>query len=363
MSLACGIVGLPNIGKTSIFNAATGAGAERASYAFSTIEPNVAEVDVPDARLEVIHGFVETKKIVPAKVRIVDIAGLAAGASQGEGIGNKFLGHIKETDALMHVVQCFERSDLGRESPVDPAGDIEVLDLELAMADLETVSRNVDRVLKRARAGDKEALFQHALFTRAKGMLEDGVQLRHQEWKPSELEALRPMFLLTMKPQFYVANVGDDDFEGKGEFAQAVAAHAAAVGADWLPMCGDIECELSAMDDDDRTMFMEELGVTELALPRLIQTTYHMVGLQTFFTAGEIEIKAWTICKGDVAPVAAGKIHTDFEKGFIRAEVYSVDDLVAYGNEAAIRQAGKLRVEGRDYVMRDGDVCHFLVNR
>lgn len=363
MSLACGIVGLPNIGKTSIFNAATGAGAERASYAFSTVEPNVAEIEVPDDRLEVIHGFVETKKVVPARVKIVDIAGLAEGASQGEGMGNKFLGHIKETDALMHVVQCFERADLGRESPVDPAGDIEVLELELAMADLETVSRNVERVSKKARSGDKDSLFQKDVFERAKAMLEDGIQLRSAEWKPAELAALRPLFLLTTKPVMYVANVGDDDFDGKGALAQAVAAHAEKVGSDWIAVCGDLECELASMEDDDRVMFMEELGVKELALPRLIQTTYHLLGLQTFFTAGEIEVRAWTIRRGDTGPIAAGTIHTDFEKGFIRAEVYSVADLQQYGSESEIRQAGKLRIEGREYVLQDGDICHFLVNR
>ncbi|MEW6073963.1 MAG: redox-regulated ATPase YchF [Planctomycetota bacterium] len=363
MGLACGIVGLPNIGKTSIFNAATGAGAERASYAFSTIEPNVAEVDVPDERLEAIHRYVETNRIVPAKVRIVDVAGLAKGASRGEGMGNRFLGHIKETDALMQVVQCFERADLGRESPVDPEGDIEILELELALADLETVSRNAERVAKKARAGDKEALFQQELFARAQALLADGVQLRTVGWKPEEEAALRPLFLLTMKPQLYVANVGEDDFAGGGPWAQAVAEHAARVGADWAAVCGDIECELAAMDAADRALFQAELGIRELALPRLLQKTYHLLGLQTFFTAGEIEIKAWTVRRGEVAPVAAGKIHSDFEKGFVRAEVYSVDDLVQCGSEAAIRQAGKLRIEGREYVMREGDVCHFLVNR
>jgi GTP-binding protein YchF len=363
MGLACGIVGLPNVGKTSIFNALTGAGAERASYAFSTIEPNVAEVDVPDERLERIHRFIATDRIVPAKVQIVDIAGLAAGASTGEGMGNKFLGHIKETDALMHVVQCFERADLGRETPVDPKGDIDVLELELAMADLETITRNLDRVSKRARTGQREAVLQQGLFERAKGLLEEGIQLRTVEWKESEREALRPLFLLTTKPLLYVANVAEDDFKGESAHARAVAEHADAHGIDWLPMCGDIECELSAMETDDKRLFMEELGITELALPRLITRTFRLLGLQTFFTAGEKEIKAWTIRRGDSAPVAAGKIHSDFEKGFVRVEVYSVRDLEAHGSEAAIKQAGKLRIEGRDYTMQESDVCHFLVNR
>ena len=363
MSLACGIVGLPNIGKTSVFNAATGAGAERASYAFSTVEPNVAEVDVPDDRLAKINGFIETQKIVPAKVKIVDIAGLAEGASQGEGMGNKFLGHIKETDALMQVVQCFDRADLAREKPVNPKGDIEALEIELALADFETVSRNADRVAKKARTGDKDAIFEGEVFAKAKGLLEDGVQLRTVEWTPEERAALRPLFLLTIKPVLYLANVGDDDFAGEGEHAQAVARHAAEVGARWLPMCADMECELAAMEADDRAMFMDDLGIEELALPRLLASTYDLLGLQTYFTAGEKEIKAWTIEKGDTAPVAAGKIHTDFLKGFVRAEVYSVDDLVELETEAAIKNAGKLRVEGKDYVMQEGDVCHFLVNR
>lgn len=363
MSVTCGIVGLPNIGKTSIFNAATGAGAERAAYAFSTVEPNVAEIDVPDARLHVLNRYVETKKLVPAKVKLMDVAGLAKGASRGEGIGNKFLGLVKEADALMQVVQCFERSDLARETPVDPRSDIETVEIELAMADLETATRNVDRVAKKARAGDKEAVLQKAVFERAKALLEDGVQLRTIEWKPEESAALRPLFLLTTKPVLYVANVGEDDFAGQGPFARAVAEHASSVGSPWLAMCGDIECELSSMEEEDRGMFMADLGLTELALPRLLQHTYRLLGLQTFFTAGEKEIKAWTIHAGDTAPVAAGKIHSDFEQGFVRAEVYSVDDLVRHESEAAIRQAGKLRVEGRGYVMQEGDVCHFLVNR
>jgi len=363
MSLACGIVGLPNVGKTTIFNAFTASGAERANYAFSTVEPNLAEVEVPDERLEVIHGFIETDRIVPARVKVVDIPGLAEGASRGEGMGNKFLGNVKETDALLVVVQCFESADVARETPVDPRGDLEVLELELAMADVETVARNVERVAKKARAGDKQAQFEKDVFERAQSLLEDGVQLRTQDWKPAELAALRPMFLLTIKPVLYVANVGDDDMQGEGPHARAVAAHAREAGADWIAMCGDIECELMGMDAEDRALFQEELGVQELALPRLARSAYDLLGLQTFFTAGPKEIRAWTIRKGDTGPVAAGVIHTDFEKGFIRAEVYSVDDLVAHGSEAAIKAAGKLRVEGRDYVMREGDVAHFLVGR
>jgi hypothetical protein len=363
MGVTCGIVGLPNAGKTTVFNAMTGAAAERTTYATAAADPNVAEIDVPDERLRVIEGFIPTKKLVAAKVKVVDVPGLTEGASRGEGIGNKFLGHVKETDALMQVVPCFDSPQVSRERPVDPAADMDVLELELAAADFETVLRNVDRVAKKARAGDRDAIFEKEVFERAKALLEDGVQLRTVDWKDKERAALRPLFLLTLKPMLYVANVADDDQAGEGVWAQAVAAHAAASGARWMPMCGDLECELAGMDDGTRAMFMEELGVAELARPRLVRATYALLGLQTFFTAGEKEIKAWTIHAGDTAPVAAGVIHSDFEKGFIRAEVYGVDDLVAHRSEAAIKTAGKLRVEGKEYAMREGDVCHFLVNR
>jgi hypothetical protein len=363
MGLSCGIVGLPTVGKTSLFNAMTGQQAERHSYTASSVEPNLAEVDVPDERLALLNRFVETKKIVPARVKVVDIAGLATGASRGEGLGNKFLGHIKETDALMHVVRCFERADVARATPVDPKADIALLELELSMTDLETLGRNLERVGKKVRAGEKDAVQQKEAFERAQKLLEDGVALRLAEWKPAELACLKPLFLLTLKPVLYVANVGDDDLAGQGAHARAVEAHAASVRSPSLAICGDLECELAAMPPEDRASFQAEFGLKEAARPRLIQAVYALLGLQTFFTAGEKEIKAWTIQRGDTGPVAAGKIHSDFEKGFVRAEVYSVDDLVEHKSEAAIKSAGKLRVEGRDYVMRESDVCHFLVNR
>ena len=363
MPLSAGLVGLPTVGKTSIFNALTGLKAERHSYVAASVEPNLAEVDVPDERLAIITRFIPTQKVVPAKVKVVDIAGLASGSARGEGLGNKFLGHIKETDALLHVVRCFERADVARATPVDPKGDIEVLELELTPTDTETLERNIDRVGKKARAGDKEGVAHKEVFERAKKLLDDGVPLRLAEWKPAELVILRPLFLLTLKPVLYIANVGDDDVSGTGNHAQAVQAWAASRKSPSIAICGDLECELAGMEEADRAAFQADFGLKEVARPRLIQAVYALLGLQTFFTAGEKENRAWTIQKGDTGPIAAGKIHSDFEKGFVRVEVYSIDDLVQHKTEAAIKSAGKLRIEGRDYVMRESDVCHFLVNR
>ena len=361
MGLACGIVGLPNVGKSTLYSAFTATPADRAIYPFSTTEANVSVVNVPDERLETIRKYIATERLVPAAMRVVDIPGLAAGASKGEGMGNKFLGSVKEADALLHVVRCFENPQVVRDGPVDPKNDMETLELELAMADLETVSRNLERVGKKARANDKQAVFEKEVFTKAKEHLEEGKLLRMTEWKREEAAALRPLFLMTSKPMLYVANVDQDDLEGKSERAQAVARHAKETGSDWIHLCGDLECELVNMGPEDREGFQKELGISELALPRLIRKSFDLLGLQTFFTAGPKEIRAWTIHKGDTGPVAAGVIHTDFEKGYIRAEIYSVDDLVAYKNEAAIKAAGKMRVEGREYVLRDSDIAHFLV--
>jgi len=361
MSLSCGIVGLPNVGKTTLYNAITAAHAESGNYPYSTKEPNVASIEVPDANLAKIAGYIETQKLVPAAVTIVDIAGLAEGASRGEGMGNRFLAHIRETDAILHVVQCFE--GVVRDTPVDPAKDMEVLELELALADHDTVLRGVERVSKKARSGDKDSIFQKTVFERAKEALEAGTQVRTLEWKPKELEALRELCLLTMKPVLYVANVADDDLAGEGPRARAVAAHAEASGSQWLALCGDLECELRRLEGEDRDVFMAEYGVKELGVSRLIHAAYTLLGLQTFYTAGEKEVRAWTIRAGDTAPVAAGKIHTDFLKGFIRLETYSVADLVRHESEHAIRAAGKMRTEGREYVMQEEDVCHFLVSK
>ena len=364
MSLACGIVGLPNVGKSTIFNAVTAAGAESANYPFCTIEPNIGIVDVPDERLAVIREHIESQKILPAALKMVDIAGLVEGASQGEGLGNKFLGNIKEVDAIAHVVRCFKKGDVVHvHGDIDPVRDIGVIELELALADLETVVRNVERVSKKARSGDKESLAQKAIFERAQEALEQGTQLRVIDWKSNERAILRPLFLMTMKPVLFVANVSDDELDGHTPEVQAVEAYAAETGAEVVVLCGDIEGELAGMDPEERSAFMEDLGLEESGLTRLIHHAYDLLGMQTFYTAGPKEIRAWNIRKGDTGPTAAGVIHTDFEKGYIRAEVYSVSDLVEHKSEAAIKAAGKLRIEGREYVMRDGDVAHFLIGK
>lgn len=363
MSLSCGIVGLPNVGKSTLFNALTAAGAEMGNFPFCTIDPNMAIAEVPDENIGRILSHVETKKVIPAVVKVVDIAGLIAGASKGEGLGNKFLANIRETDAILHVVRCFGGMQVVREEPVDPKGDIEIIDVELALADLDTVQKAVERVAKKARSGDKESMVQQALFERVAQMLESGQSLRAVEWTPVESEALKPLCLLSAKPVLYVANVGDDDLAAEGDYARAVADHAAATGAEWIAICTDLESELRNMDAEDQQSFQEDLGLTELGLPRLIRAAYSLLGLQTFYTVGPKELRAWTIQAGWKGPEAAGVIHTDFNKGFIRAEVYSVDDLDELGSEAAIKAAGRMRTEGRDYALAEGDVCHFLIGR
>ncbi|MFT5291950.1 MAG: GTP-binding protein YchF [Planctomycetota bacterium] len=364
MSVAAGIVGLPNVGKSTIFNAITAAGAESANYPFCTIEPNIGIVDVPDERLEIIHGFIKTNKVLPASVKVVDIAGLVKGASKGEGLGNKFLGNVKECDAILHVVRCFEDDDIVHvHGTVDPKEDIEVIELELAMADLETLGSAYTRVMKKARAGDKDAIADCATFDRAKEALEGGNALRSVEFTEREHEALRPLFLITSKPVLYVANVADDDLDGKSPMVDTVRAHAQDTGSELIVLSGSIEGEIATMSDEDQREFLGEYGLTEPGLNRLARSTYSLLGLDTYFTAGEKEIRAWTFHRGWTAPQSAGVIHTDFEKLFIRAEVYAVADLEEHHTEAAIKAAGKLRIEGREYIMQDGDVCHFLIGK
>ena len=364
MGLACGIVGLPNVGKSTIFNAITAAGAESANYPFCTIEPNIGVVDVPDERLQRIEKHIKTSRLVPATLKVVDIAGLVKGASTGEGLGNKFLGNIKECDAILHVVRCFAENDVIHVTgAVAPQSDIEVIDLELALADLDTVKRAADRNGKKARSGDKEAVFAQGVLDRAEALLATGKALRLTPWTAEERTVLDPLFLITMKPVLFVANVSDQDLDGKSPLVEQVRRHAAATGAQLVALSGRIEGEIMGLDPADRAAFLADMGLAEPGLHRLIRQAYALLGLQTFFTAGEMEIRAWTIHRGDSAPKAAGVIHTDFEKNFIRAEVYSVDDPERHGSETAIRAAGKLRSEGRDYVMRESDVCHFLIGK
>jgi len=361
--MKCGIVGLPNVGKSTLFNALTKAAIAAENYPFCTIEPNVGIVEVPDARLDRLTELVKPRKTIPAIVEFVDIAGLVAGASKGEGLGNQFLANIRETDAIAHVVRCFADENVVHVSGhIDPVSDIEVINTELALADLATVEKQLARHVKQARAGgDKQSQRLVAVLKRIEEALDQGRPARSVDFAKEEYALVEPLFLLTMKPTMYVANVSESGF-ADNRWLDAVSRYAAAEGAPVVAICAALEAQIFDMDDDDKSLFLADMGLEEPGLNRLIRAAYDLLGLQTYFTAGEKEVRAWTIHKGDTAPRAAGVIHTDFEKGFIRAEIIGYEDYVSLKGEAGAREAGKMRLEGKDYVVRDGDVVHFRFN-
>ena len=362
MGFNCGIVGLPNVGKSTLFNALTRASVDAENFPFCTIEPNTGVVPVPDPRLDRIAEIAEPARVVPSAMEFVDIAGLVAGAAKGEGLGNQFLAHIRETDAVAHVVRCFEDDNVAHVSgTLDPGGDIDIIDLELALADLETAERVHDRNRRIANAGDKDARVLVALLDRVRSALEAGKPVRAVGLASHELGLLRDCHFITQKPVMYVANVAEDGFDDN-PMLDAVATRAASEGAVVVAVCAKIEAEISELDDADRDEFLDDLGLDEPGLDRVVRAGYRLLGLHHYFTAGPKEARAWTVPAGTLAPQAAGVIHTDFERGFIRAEVVSYDDYVTYGGESGAREAGRRRLEGKDYVVRDGDVIHFRFN-
>ncbi|ABS41335.1 MULTISPECIES: redox-regulated ATPase YchF [Clostridium] len=361
-----GIVGLPNVGKSTLFNAITKAGAESANYPFCTIEPNVGVVSVPDKRLDVLEKMYNSKKKVPTAIEFYDIAGLVKGASKGEGLGNKFLSHIREVEAIVHVVRCFEDSNIVHvDGSVDPIRDIETISLELIFSDIELMQRRIEKNSKLAKSGNKEAKAEEALMKRIVAHLEEGKPVRTLELEEDEEKLVKSYFLLTSKPVLYAANVSEDDLMSgnpENEFVKKVKEFAKAENSEVITLCARLEEELSTLEDDEKAEMLSEYGLKESGLDKLVQSSYKLLGLISFLTAGQVEVRAWTIVKGTKAPKAAGKIHTDIEKGFIRAEVISYDKLIECGSEAHAKEKGFFRLEGKEYVMQDGDIVNFRFN-